>query len=462
MTGRARRLDFLPAMQTPTGARRPGEARKRDRSAPVAVAWLLAGAAVAALAEGEGVYRRLEIKESEQVLLKNAGAYEERFRDRGYLYDDVELGTLVDRIGRSLAPAPTDEYLRYRFRVLRDADPGAFTLPDGQIYVNTGLLAVLDNESQLAAVLAHEIQHAAGHHGILSYRSARRKMITSMALGPLTLGVGDYFLMRSIMGYSRDLEEEADRRGAKRLVAAGYDPAQMAGLFEILLRDPEGERPDRRRSKWSSHPELEARIAYTREMLPGLLVGRDPAGLKVNGPGYRRQVLRASLDTAGDLVDADYPRSALAMARRLVGEHPRSAASRRALADAFLALGSRPSLEGEAAPGNKEKVRALRARAWYTRSEREQRRLETPEGAAILKANLERAREAYLEALGIDPDCSEAHRGLGYVYTNLGRPKDGGREFVTYLKARPDAPDRQAILNELQGINDAIRQGGAR
>jgi tetratricopeptide (TPR) repeat protein len=416
----------------------------------------------AARAEGEGVYRSLDPKDNERILLKNAAAYEGRFQDRGYVYEDKDLDEMVGRLGRSLAPAPTDDYLRYRFHVLRDAEPGAFTLPDGQIYVNTGLLAVLDNEAQIAGVLAHEIQHAAGHHGILSYRSARRKLITSMALGPFTLGVGDYFLMRSIMGYSRDLEEEADRRAATRLVRAGFDPSEMPRLFEILLRDPEGERPERPRSKWSSHPELEARIAYTREMLPGLLAGRDPGSLQVNAQGYRRRVVRASLDTVTDLVDADYPRSALSLARRLVGENPRNAAPRRALADAYLALGSRASLEGEEAPTNKEKVRALRARAWYTRSEREGQRLETPDGRATQKANLEKARQAYLEALAIDPDCAEAHRGLGYVYTNLSRPKDGGREFVAYLKARPDAPDRRAILNELEAINDSIRQGGSR
>jgi len=436
-----------------------------DRLVPRVVSGLLVAVALAqapARGEGEGRYGPLEPKDNEQVLIDNAGAYEERFAGRGYLYDSTEIGALVAAIGARLAPRPLDGYIRYRFRVLRDPEPGAFALPDGQVYLGTGLLAVLENEAQVAAVVAHEVQHAAGHHGILAYRSARRKTIASFALGPLTLGAADYFLMRSVMGYSRDLEEEADARGARALVKAGYDPRQMPRVFEVLLDDPEGERPAARSPKWSSHPELQARVAATRALVPGLLAGVDTAALRVGGDGYRRTVRGAALDTVRDLIDADYPRSAVALARRVVREDERSARAHLALGDALLALGARGTLEGEQAPTNREKRASLRARAWYTRSEREARRLETGEGRAVLDANLAAARAAYERALALAPDAAEAHRGLGYVHSNLDRPAEAGRHFVTYLKARPDADDRQAILNELKAINDSMKKGESR
>ena len=449
------------------GLRRPrhGAGPRRGRPAGTPLARLAAGILLAAAlapaparGEGEGRYGPLEPKDNEQVLLDNAAAYEERFDRRGYLYDSPGVGALVTAVGDRLAPRPLDRYVRYRFRVLRDPEPGAFALPDGQAYISTGLLAILENEAQVAAVLAHEAQHVAGHHGILSYRSARRKSIASFALGPLTLGAADYFLMRSVMGYSRDLEEEADARGARALVKAGYDPRQMPRLFEILLADPEGERPAPRSPKWSTHPELRARIESTRRQVPGLLAGVDAAGLRVGADGYRRAVRGATLDTIDDLIDADLPRTAVSLARRVVREDGGSARAHLALGDALLALGARGVIEGESAPTDREKRASLRARAWYTRSEREQRRLTTPEGRAALAANLGAARTAYQRALAIEPATAEAHRGLGYVLDNLGDPAGAGRHFVTYLKARPEAGDRQWILNELKAINASLKK----
>jgi len=439
--------------------RRPGPAPARIIYIASCLACALALPASPAFAEGEGFYGPLDLKSSELQLMKNSTAYEDQFVRRGYRYDSPEIEEALSRLGARLAPKPTDSYMRYRFHVLRDAGVNAFALPDGQLYVNTGLLAQLENEAQLAAVLAHEVQHTAGHHGILSYRSAGRKLIAGAMLGPITLGLGDFFLAMSVFGYSRDLEEEADRLGAKRMLKAGYDPRQMRGVFEILMQDPEGENPVFK-SKWSTHPELEARIAYTQEMIPGLTQGVDLASLKVGARGYRALVRRAALETAQDLVAADRPRSAVALAKRLVREDDGDPAAHLALGDARFALGARAMLEGEADLTNREKWKNAVTRERYTRSEREQRLLETPEGQAVLKKNLESARQSYQRALALDPGAAEAHRGLGYVLKRQGRPVDAGKEFVIYLRARPGAADREVVMNELKEINSAIKNGG--
>jgi predicted Zn-dependent protease len=426
----------------------------------------LAGALAAvhadpARAEGEGIYGRLEVKDNEEHLLKTAAATEDLFVRRGYRYDDRALGQAVTRIGARLAPRPSDPYIRYRFHVLRDIEPNAFALPDGQVYVNTGLLAILENEAQLAALLAHEVHHAAGHHGILSYRSARRKIIGSMVLGPLTLGVGDYFLVRSIFGYSRDLEEEADRLGAKRMVQAGYDPRQMADMLALLAGDPEGEQPKTRASKWSTHPELHARVATVRGLIPGLMVGRKPAALEVGAAGFRRLTRRAALDTAHDLVAADYPRTALALCSRLLNEKPDDPAAHYAAAEALRTLGARPALAGEQTLTDKEKRRNLRQRAYLTRDERQDRLIETEEGRQALSANMGAAVKSYRRALALDPSLAEAHRGLGFALEALGRPREAGQELVTYLRARPDAPDKPLVADRLRAITTTLKEGGS-
>jgi predicted Zn-dependent protease len=406
-----------------------------------------------------GRYEPVEIKDSEQQLMKTTADYEDLFKRRGYRYDSADLEALVSRVGTELAPKPTDPYIRYRFHLLRDVEPNAFALPDGQVYVNTGILALLDNEAQLAALLAHEVQHTAGHHGILAYRSVRRKIITSMVLGPITLGISDVFLALSLYGYSRELEEEADRRGAERLVKCGYDPRQMPKLFELLMQDPEGERP-RVGTKWSTHPELQSRIDYTRAMLPKITWGQDPGKFKVGAQGYRRLARRVALDTVQDLVDADYPFSAVALAKRLIGENEADAEAHLAMGDARYAQGARAPFDKPEEQTNKAKWHRVYARGRYTRSELEEKRRATPEGQQNLRRNLEAARRSYLRALGLNPGLPEAHRGLGFVLDEMGRPVEAGREFVIYLKARPQATDRQVVLAQLAQINDKIKKGG--
>jgi predicted Zn-dependent protease len=92
------------------------------------------------------------------------------FARRSLLYAGSAIVDLVRRIGHELAPAPTDDYINYEFFVIRDPSPNAFAFPNGPIYIHTGMLARMDDESHLAALLAHEINHAAGHHTILSHR----------------------------------------------------------------------------------------------------------------------------------------------------------------------------------------------------------------------------------------------------------------------------------------------------
>ena len=97
-----------------------------------------------------------------------------------------------------------------------------------------------------------------------------------------------------------------------------------------------------------------------------------------------------------------------------------------------------------------------------TRDERQERLLDTPEGRRNLETNLAAASRSYLKVLELDPGMAEAHRGLGYLNRALGRPIDAGTEFVAYLKARPDAADKDVIHAELREITNEIKQRGTK
>lgn len=82
----------------------------------------------------------------------------------------------------------------------------------------------------------------------------------------------------------------------------------------------------------------------------------------------------------------------------------------------------------------------------------------TDEGRATLRRNLEAAVASYRRALALDPGLAEAHRGLGLTLKGLGRPREAGQELVTYLKARPNAPDRPLVVDELKEITATLKE----
>jgi predicted Zn-dependent protease len=415
-----------------------------------------------------GIFTEVVLREREQPLIKAAGEFENQFSDRGYRYSDPELERWLREIGERLQPEATDPYIRYRFFVFRHPAPNAFALPDGQVYVHTGMLARLENEAQLAGLLAHEINHVAGHHGIVSYRSIRKKSLASVIAGAtLSVFLGDlgaaisdltnFFLLRSIYGYSRSLEQEADLRGIDLTLEAGYDAREMTRIFEILNHDPEGEQP-RVKTKWSTHPQLRDRAVYLKREVGARNPTVDFASLRVGEDEYLARRRTVALMTVHDLIRADYRRSAVDLARALVEEAPEDPRGLYALGEAWRAMGAEQELAGDAALKDKAKRKNLRHRELLTRDEREAQRLASAEGRHHLAHNMEEARRVYLRAVELDPAHAEAHRGLGYANHELGRHEQAARALMRYLELRPEAPDKPEILKRLQLIAGVLRR----
>jgi predicted Zn-dependent protease len=429
----------------------------RPLKAASAVLILLIGAADGVRAQEKGEYGPVPVRDSEKPLMKTVAEYEELFVRRNARVPETAVGSLVASIGTALAPKPVDDYVHYRFYVLRDPTANAFALPDGQVYVHAGLIALLENEAQLASVLAHEVNHTAGHHGILSYRSQRSKGVAGMVFGPLTLGLSDVFLGLSLSGYSRELEEEADAHGQTLMLEAGWDPRQMPRTFELMQGDPDVETPHHA-TAWSSHPQLPARAEAARARVATLLPEGPTTALKVNAAGYREVVRPLSCAVALGLVSEDLPRSACVLARRLVAEAPENPATRYVLAEALRGLGPLPEIAPPEQTTESEKKHNVKDRARLTRAEREAALLSTPAGAEQNRRNLRAARDEYRRTLELDDTIAEASRGLGLAEQGLGNYEAAGRALVTYLRARPESTDRPVILQHLDQITAALKQ----
>jgi beta-barrel assembly-enhancing protease len=195
---------------------------------------------------------------------------------------DVAVGRYVARIGRRLAiHAPGARY-PYSFSVANYREINAFALPGGPVWVNRGAIASVGNESQFAAVLAHEIAHVALRH---SARQLSNMMVTNLGLsllgallgnsgGASAAGVAARFVAGgAFLQFSRDDEREADRVGAGILARAGWDPGGMVDVIRTI-REQERRDPTSVDVFFSNHPSPQDRIAGLRRTLPRSRTGR--------------------------------------------------------------------------------------------------------------------------------------------------------------------------------------------
>ncbi len=159
-----------------------------------------------------------------------------------------ELTTYVNSVGQKLA-AVADRKLPYEFVVLNNSVPNAWALPGGKIAINRGLLVELQNEAELAAVLGHEIVHAAARHGAKAQERGTLMQVGMVAaqvgaamggmdpnVANLALGGAGAGLQMIQMKYGRDHELESDEYGMKYMKAAGYDPTGAVTLQKTFVR----------------------------------------------------------------------------------------------------------------------------------------------------------------------------------------------------------------------------------
>jgi predicted Zn-dependent protease len=159
-------------------------------------------------------------------------------KEFGGTYDDPELARYVSSLGKLLARTSEMPNLAFTFTVLDTPVVNAFALPGGYVYVTRGLLALADDEAELAGVLAHEIGHVTARHTAERYGQTILAQGTALgaglllgeAAGDLT-GTGAMLFVRS---WSRDQEHEADLLGVRYLSRVGYRPQAMASFLTHL------------------------------------------------------------------------------------------------------------------------------------------------------------------------------------------------------------------------------------
>ncbi|HTT41093.1 MAG TPA: M48 family metalloprotease [Burkholderiales bacterium] len=168
---------------------------------------------------------------------------------REYL-DDPEVSDYINALGYKLASNSPNPSQEFEFFVLSDKTVNAFALPGGFINVNSGLIQTAQSESELAAVLAHEISHVTQHHIARLFNQQKQAGLASLAaialailaartspdLAQAAAAAGQYATYQTAVNFTRDNEREADRIGIQILEKSGYDPHAMPAFLERLQR----------------------------------------------------------------------------------------------------------------------------------------------------------------------------------------------------------------------------------
>jgi len=188
-------------------------------------------------------------------------------------YPDERVQNYINKLGWKIAQHVPRKF-DYKFFVLNSGQVNAFAIPGGYIFVHRGLILALENESQLASVLAHELAHInARHHARYLEKLYGASLLQQLAASLIGGKYRDMLLQLSSAGinlialkWSRDQEQEADKYGVQFTYQAGYDPSSFLEVFKIFERLGKVNAPE-----WLlTHPLPQTRYAYVSQLIKQL------------------------------------------------------------------------------------------------------------------------------------------------------------------------------------------------
>lgn len=275
--------------------------------------------------------RRLGAKEHPKLVQQYGGEF-----------DDQKLDAYISGIGQKLAQQVETKNVPFTVTVLDTSTVNAFALPGGYAHITRGILALADNEAEVAGVIGHEYGHIVARHIAQQQSRATAANIGLTALGVVAavMGVpgqvGDlagYGAQAYLQDYSRDQELEADRLGIRYMSRAGYDPQAMESFLRKLdamtrLEAAEAGDPDApdRFNLMASHPRTPDRIAQAHQvalttpvankslyrdryltMIDGLIYGDAPEQGIARGRDFFHPVLKFAFRVPANFVVTNTP-----------------------------------------------------------------------------------------------------------------------------------------------------------
>ncbi|MCG6534098.1 MAG: M48 family metalloprotease, partial [Syntrophales bacterium LBB04] len=220
------------------------------------------------------VYASFTIEDERKV----GREFYEKIDKSGVLYHDARIAVYINEVGNRILSTMPKSPFEYHFSVVKSSAVNAFATPGGYVYVNTGLINLVENESELAGVLSHEIGHVTARHVADIIEKSQKINIATLAAilagaflgggGDATAAVAGFSMATATtlsLKYSREHEEEADRLGLSYLTQAGYDGTSMVDFLKIMRQYEfySSNVP----SYFLTHPGTDERIRYLDALL---------------------------------------------------------------------------------------------------------------------------------------------------------------------------------------------------
>ena len=368
----------------------------------------------------------------ESSLIDLSNRAHQDFIKQGLLVNDPELNNYLDRIGRQFMP-PLPDQAEIHFYVIKDASINAMAFPNGNIYVNIGLITKLQSEDQLALVLAHETVHFVQRHSYKGQLDRQNSTVAAHVTDLLLFGTGLAYIPYAldIVSFSRDQEKEADIRGLEYLGNTDYNLENSIEIFGLL-----GETKHRDSgSAWDNHPDLVSRKEYSRQKIaelikpqnqqPPLVQSYERIRIHVADLNIQTRLLRQQYELARDAIDEEIRRQ---------GDHAKWHAYR-----------------GDALRGSAEHPEAAaRENAWLYKNPPNEKLTQSFQNQS--KENFLKADAEYQIALKMDKNFPSSYRGLGMIALQQDHKESAKNYLHQYLELEPTAKDRryiEGIINKL-------------
>jgi len=353
------------------------------------------------------------VAEDEKRLWQRAAEEQALLESSGVIYRDQALEEYLHQIANNLQPLEVREKFNFRIRLIKDPFLNAFAFPNGVIYLHTGILSRLDNEAQLAALLAHEMTHCTHRHALRAFRGLKNQNSLILSLkqtvariastGDLLDLFGTTASMAAINGYAQHFETEADMVGLKLMAKAGYEPSEALRLFEHLKQELEAENL-KEPFFFATHPQLQKRIENSKGFLDKLK-RPEAQGIK-NREVFLDRIQQVLLYNASLDLKAGRFRSA------------------RRGAEKYLT------------------IRKDDPRAYFLVGEILRQRGELEDEM--------RAKNFYEQAIALDPSYPDPHKAIGLIYFKEGAWMLAKQSFESSLALSPHMQDRAYIQGYLQ------------
>jgi predicted Zn-dependent protease len=212
---------------------------------------------------------------------------------------DPVVDGYVNTLGQTIASRTARADLQWQFAVVNTNVINAFALPGGFIYVNRGVLAQASNESELAGVLAHEIEHVVRRHSVKQMEQVQQANVGVGLVCVLTRVCENQAAQAAIQvggsavfaKFSRADEVQADEGGFQNVIRAGINPRGMLTFFQKLLAEEQSGGSGGASAWFSDHPGTQDRIADIQRMLAATPASQI-ASLRTDSPQFQQMKQR--------------------------------------------------------------------------------------------------------------------------------------------------------------------------